>query len=1722
MFYMYPPVKLLKLAKEAIGKKDYERVNDICQALLEVEPENYNGRVFLGVALQNLGKPTAEVADAYKRAIAADPAQLLAWQGLVALYDKAPEYAAQHIEEHETALTGLFNLLQPKATQSADVASKVAECLVKLTLCRDAMMQKQQTPMAREALLAMYRSFYDDDGQYVQYRDLASTLPVAKDTPLSSKATLLRTIVNLTVAGEEEFIARETRARKFRLGNANPKAIADQVALDAVMTTTVERGMTSLISELSSVPNSKDEIVKLSVQLYDRLVLKSTALHQRGQHIDDTWISEQLARLSAELVASGAHLGALEKAIDDIDARSATDYPRDLLERLSQLAREQSADSHLARAATAYLEQPHSLDKLSLAERSAHYTKITNAVSLSSAANSSSLVHIFAYHIVVSAAAGAHQWLDVIGYATSALRRLDEISALSSHSFPLSRAAFEVAKADAYTAVDAKRYHDEISALYDSVLRVLPNDSRALLGCGRTAFAQGKFELTKTHVLQLLDSVSDSVEGWTLLGSAEQGLKRWSDAEAATRKAIEIYGERQQFDCPVSASNLQLQLGGIIIGSGEASRRPAGLECLLRSAKLDPSNSAAFRALGEYYSSSSAAAGSTDRALKCFRKAFSLDPADAVSGMVVVSDYLRSGDEAAAEEALRKSLDISASSSNASHNKDSFWAHRLLGLLQLRHHRYGDAILTLRGALRIDDSCAELWEALGECYLHSGRFNSALRTLLKAHSINEERSDTRPGPLLLLAQVHTIIGDFSSALSTYDLVEPTIDTPQLSMLRIPFVLQRSQCLIRSAHQLLGEGFFGRAAAQCARALCDLHGIASETDSEQMMMPIVWKCVLAASDILLRTRCFNVDGANAALGLWTPFCALDTASGSVALQWSSLCCAAASALTKLSGNADDADLRSSLARAWHQSAVAHAYRARLSPESSAEDLKTALSNIHAALRLEPASPQLWSTLGHLAVAASALPLAQHAFIRSLQLNSRNSTQVLISLGFLYLLADGSDHELALEAFERAHATNPEHPLALIGIALSQPPSAPLSKRSNHLVHAFELSQGCYALGNISLASALLEDDAVVDVDDSSSLLSLATIALRKHTERNPLDIRALEMLGMLLERQGEHSGAADVYIAASSVVGAARALCASEQYEAALALYQQPDMAQSPSLYTLIGHGLASFFAGDLEGSLQLFEQALSATDAAESAAQRTDVAIMLAKVLWALGSAEHRAMAKDQLLGAIGSSKDLSPGTRGQLLTSLLAMSLFLGDMQLAQAVQDETRSASTHLDQDTRDAIAVLSAHITSVSVGAAAARRILASTAYKSPSNSSIWRHLTDLLLLLGEPGQSNSAVVCASNAVQSLGVGASSVDSAHALASLSRAVDARGTEISDWQTAPVTSTRAKRLAQRAVMDAPWDLEHWAAVLKPAMSELALTSQDHQQLANAGDGIEAITELVQGIHPIVAHLARVQTSLFANNDVQTSYALAEQLTTLEDGAYLDEAYLHMAAALIHQAASGQGDSETEQSMYSLLGAVLNSVTAAGDEAAQARTTQRVLQLLTHYFASVGKSGALAATVRQLADMSVLSAQLQSYEFALGVNGDPKAALDALSSALANPAIMADPQLHSLCKFLQTLAYWKMGNHTRAIKAITALLGDDSSAPPAFAEYIYFYLGWIHLSNAAAGGGGGKKAVNVADSQAAADAAFNQALKLASKNTAVPDLVQFLEQHIEQLKATS
>lgn len=82
---------LLKEARESFKQNEYLETMKKCKKILKKDKNNYTALVLLARAMQEIEEFKSQVALVLQKAVEVQPNNPLAWQGLVAHYEKAPQ-----------------------------------------------------------------------------------------------------------------------------------------------------------------------------------------------------------------------------------------------------------------------------------------------------------------------------------------------------------------------------------------------------------------------------------------------------------------------------------------------------------------------------------------------------------------------------------------------------------------------------------------------------------------------------------------------------------------------------------------------------------------------------------------------------------------------------------------------------------------------------------------------------------------------------------------------------------------------------------------------------------------------------------------------------------------------------------------------------------------------------------------------------------------------------------------------------------------------------------------------------------------------------------------------------------------------------------------------------------------------------------------------------------------------------------------------------------------------------------------------------------------------------------------------------------------------------------------------------------------------------------------------------------------------------------------------
>lgn len=383
--------------------------------------------------------------------------------------------------------------------------------------------------------------------------------------------------------------------------------------------------------------------------------------------------------------------------------------------------------------------------------------------------------------------------------------------------------------------------------------------------------------------------------------------------------------------------------------------------------------------------------------------------------------------------------------------------------------------------------------------------------------------------------------------------------------------------------------------------------------------------------------------------------------------------------------------------------------------------------------------------------------------------------------------------------------------------------------------------------------------------ATNLLVTPAFALSKYLDQRPRDVAGWNLLGLMRERFLQPEGAAECFLTAIRIMNeeeaegseaslsndhrrrkmmlhhnVARAFLSMQDYAGAVEAYEISLELEGPDAMPSVvrtckhlGAGLALYYAGELERSLQMFEVALGETEQIEGMEQsRDDVVVLLSQVLWALGGDEQRAAAKDELFRCIAQSPSHLPAIFG-----LSAMGLVQDDETLATAALKEilkfSRQELAEMDPEMRSD-KMISQYYSLLNESKLSIES-LSKSIHQSPTDAVLWRRLAEhLSTTIGTTG-STPYSVAQSNAQATLdllkvrdSLQASDLSRGygHLAGTLLLADEEKQQKVRGWKNVKKEKldeehrlsqerlNKAHVMAQHSVMAAPWRREAWQVV--------------------------------------------------------------------------------------------------------------------------------------------------------------------------------------------------------------------------------------------------------------------------------------------------------------------
>ncbi|KAI9271925.1 hypothetical protein BDA99DRAFT_534395 [Phascolomyces articulosus] len=1361
----------LKAAREAIGAKKFDDAVKACNRIILWESGNYNAWVFLGVAYTGL-ENDEEAEKSYRRAIEINPEQLLAWQGLVSFYEK---------RGRKDDMAKIIHEILPKVIESGD-GNRLVDYLNKLV---DIYEKNDQ-----DKYIVTLKLFLPDSPYY----------NIIKDTKgIRQPLDIWTTITELTEADQSRMVESRVQSRRMGIHAGPPEEIRAQVEAEVYS----KSQLGDMYEKLLDLADTHEKTCALQLKLlsfwFKRLpaIPEKSTIYKNIMDLADTLVQENTDNaLPYEIL------------LESTDAQDIEQYDKDLLNAIKS----KFPDTGLGKLIQGYhLYQTGEIDGA--------FDLFGDGLELFPGS-------LFGYQSLSWIYYECKEYETGLEYATKGRDLVRKKGRETGKTLEKVLISMELCMAHCYRHLDTK-YYPDATALYKKVLALDPNEISALEGTALIQREGGHFDqaleyFEKVYRLDPTRHIALAEIGWIYCEKEdyEKAIQYITQAtELAQEEVAEYY----------------YRLGRVYWAIGGDENTKKAFKYFMQAVKLNPEFASGFTFVGHYYRQ---VQNDPMRAKKCYQKAFMLDALDTDAAFYLSNYYVQDNETREAEAVFKQVTELAPKTG---------WAWRRLGYAMMNTNDYAESITCFQKALRCDTSDLRCWEGLAEAYAHEGRFVAALKAFGRATDLDPTSIHANYEKALVKQKIGLLDEAIEGFMTTLELAQEQ-NKPNY----LPAIKGLADTYLEQAKEEIQQGFFGRAADSCGKVIktawiglqqdasiigfwklmgdaCALYRIVptnlhlcAYTELQQAMM------LLLETDGTSPHQRLGFPENDTSADLLNDFVGLDVTVDGFYLPPKT----ALSVILTCAGFAYKRGLvlckghRLIAPALWHDIALLYHWMAEENRSDDGQEqvyVETAMRCVRTALKQEPTQYLYWNTLGVVAIRDSP-KISHYAFTKAMELNSRSAVP-WTNYGFLCL--SRKDYELANQAFDMAHALDPEWISAWVGQAYV----ASLwgtSDASAIFQHAFESSNGSStesSYGYAETAFTQLSSLPKVDENGVNVILSPA-FALQKLTEQKLDDALALNLLGLLLERMGHYDRASEALAGAILALEAqaeqgritqdemnqrvakvhcnlGRTLCASENFEGALSSYHsalEHMTTGSTRVYCQLGAGIAYYFTDRLEESLGMFETALNETES--DLDLRMDVTVLLSKVLWALGGEEQRSVAKDQMFSSIADNPSYLPA-----IFSLCVMGILEEDDTLTDAALQELTKmpVDAAYDKDQDQKITWLFSRYFRLKNNPEQAIRSLAKSVYRLPWLSGLWNHLASNLL---EFPDNNTAATKNTITLSALTL------TNHSKTTTADAKAEAYEHAAQASLADENEVSAKQAANRAVMIAPWRANAWKTV--------------------------------------------------------------------------------------------------------------------------------------------------------------------------------------------------------------------------------------------------------------------------------------------------------------------
>ncbi|KAF8464080.1 hypothetical protein BDZ91DRAFT_730696 [Kalaharituber pfeilii] len=1217
---------ILKKAKACLESKDYEGAANNFRSILTFEPNNFTAHLYLGRALFNLGSYQGSE-ESIKNALAVDPKyekQPTPWQGLLKIYDQQQD-VPKYLETAEK-LSILF--------QEGSDRARCAEVVNNMIL----FVQKHGTTEQHKQVL----NFILPDSPVFDF--LEGLIPHPADT--YSK------LAGIVEKEEKDKINKEIANRRSRLTATKGNVILE-VHNEVLGASPLEDLYQKILNWSDSEELRRETEKKLIQHGYEKLLAFPPEKKTEQRKKVAKWAEGMvILKYPFEL--------AWRITIEWKDCESLVDHDVNILREYIGFFPE----TGLGNVLKAYLDSEISPfpppaptedeETAATAMNGVSAEKILAAMSGGLANDAKSILchRIYGEYCL---------YLNEYETAVETCREGRKLCSSESRDIGISLQknidAITATLATSLIHYQSPKYHEEAKRLFEGILKRNDRNNTALVGLGLILEEQLDYDGALKFLTKALELDRDSTRilseaSWcrVLMGQYVEGRE---GLEECLKAVTGVDAQSRELK-----AQILWRIGTCIWNADEESRsdRRGAYAYFMQALQSNGNYAPAYTSMGIYYAD---IANDIARATKCFEKAFEISAGEVEAAERLARMFADTQAWDLVEIIARRVAD--ADKKRAIPGKAMNWPQNAIGCVELNAQNYTKAIISFQAAIRSSPTDFHSWVGLGEAYANSGRYIAALKSFREAARLDDQNWFVK----YMIANVHRELGEFNEACTGYRYV--LFERPD----EFGVLMALGESLLATANSYVVKGYFGQATVAVLESL-DILSKVAKINSDTFN---VWKSIGDACLLFSWIQSFAIEFP-LKLVKDTIFADIEKTELDIISEYDGVGSNIVHSLTEETSlkasiylgllafkraicvSADD---RPAHAVAWYNLGCAEyrAYSCSIGHKEAHH--RSAIRCFKRAIKVEPGNHDFWNALGVVTSEISART-SQHAFVRSLYINEKDP-RVWTNLGALYLV--NNDGGLASQAFTRAQSADPDYAYAWVGQGLVSILAGEFEVAQELFEHAFEISDGFATLAKHEFATSTF--DTAISVQPETSFTSLIGPIFALHKLKQQLsDQPTLLHLGALLqERIGEFDKASkNLYVVcdtfeaqyqetekeedliryAQSKADLARLQLGLREYDeaiehASMALDLSTDIEQLrfSRLSAHLTSGLAHYFSGNMNESLEMFKVAL------EESAENPDVVVLLAQVLWAKGGEEEKEVAREQLFACIENHPDHLP-----------------------------------------------------------------------------------------------------------------------------------------------------------------------------------------------------------------------------------------------------------------------------------------------------------------------------------------------------------------------------------------------------------------------------------------------------------------------------------------------